>query len=1134
MKLTKLVRRSLTYYWRANLAVALGAAVAVAVLVGSLLVGDSVDASLHRLATERLGRVDYAVAGRRFFTRGLAVRMMARDDVSEWCRSIVPAAAMEGMAEHAGSDAVVPRATIFGVTPDFWALSDEVEPPGLQGRQVILNEHAAEDLGAQEGDAVLVRLVRQGEAPVDTVFGRRAPGETVHSLRLEVADVVPAAGLGAFSLRSGEPRPRNVYMRLKWLTEGLERPDGANLLLVDAEQGRETGAGDRLQDALQGGMRMADYGLRLEAEETGYICLESRRMVLPPEAVSAAQAAAGEDMRAAVTSIYLANSLSTPSADEPVPYSVVAGLDPREEPPLGPLRMADGGEPPALGQDDILLNSWAADRLSASPGQTVSVTYYVHGEDGALQTRTREFTLRGIVSMEGTAVDRGLVPEYEGVTDARTMADWDPPFPIDFGLIGSDDEAYWEEYRTAPKAFISLGAARSMWQSGGRGAGWVTSVRVTPGGRALDGARKGFAARLLEHVSPGDVGVEVIAAREQALRSAEGSTDYATLFLSMSMFIIAAAAGLVGLLFRLGVQRRASQFGIMLATGVSSRKARRALLAEALVIMFAGAALGVPLGVGYAGFIIYSLQTWWAGAIAGFPLALHVSAAGIAAGCVAGIAVGMAAAWWAVRALSRETALELMTGWRALAARASPSGRTWTFGASGLLLAAAAVLVLLGGVFDAISDTAAFFGGGSALLLGLLALVPGLLQNDGGGRRRAVSLPRLAWRGAAQNWLRSTLTAGLLACAAFIIVTVAANRRDPTLLNTRDRQSGAGGYDLLARTSLPIHYDPGTPQGREELNLPEDVLEGAEIVSLALSEGDDVSCLNLQRPQRPRVLGVPPEMVQRGGFRFQSTRGGEDRENPWKLLHESTAGGRSDIPVIPAVADANSARWILKKSLGDAIEVPGRNGQPVKLRLVGLLSRSIFQGELLIARDRFERHLRGSPGRQYFLVRSPEGRQEAVAEALRKGLREMGVTVTPTADLLARYAQVQNTYLATFRTLGGLGLFLGTFGVVAVLLRNVVERRRQLALMLALGFPRRRLVGMLVLENGLLLVGGMAIGAVSALVAVAPHLGSTVAAVRWGELALTLGACLAVGVTCCLVGAAASVRSELLGALRTE
>ena len=77
-----------------------------------------------------------------------------------------------------------------------------------------------------------------------------------------------------------------------------------------------------------------------------------------------------------------------------------------------------------------------------------------------------------------------------------------------------------------------------------------------------------------------------------------------------------------------------------------------------------------------------------------------------------------------------------------------------------------------------------------------------------------------------------------------------------------------------------------------------------------------------------------------------------------------------------------------------------------------------------------------------------------------------------TADRLAEFHRVENTYLSTFQTLGGLGLLLGTVGLAAVLLRNVLERRRELALLGAVGYGRGRLFMIVIAESTLLLVCG--------------------------------------------------------------
>ncbi len=142
--------------------------------------------------------------------------------------------------------------------------------------------------------------------------------------------------------------------------------------------------------------------------------------------------------------------------------------------------------------------------------------------------------------------------------------------------------------------------------------------------------------------------------------------------------------------------------------------------------------------------------------------------------------------------------------------------------------------------------------------------------------------------------------------------------------------------------------------------------------------------------------------------------------------------------------------------------------------------------------------------------------------------------VHPTSEILAAYASVQNTYLLTFQTLGGLGFLLGTLGMVTVVLRSVVERRREFALMLAVGFRKYRLVGMRVLERVLLLLVGVAIGSISSLVAVIPQLMSSQMEVGWGTSALVLVAMVLTGLTSCIIAARVSLRGNLLSALRSE
>lgn len=158
----------------------------------------------------------------------------------------------------------------------------------------------------------------------------------------------------------------------------------------------------------------------------------------------------------------------------------------------------------------------------------------------------------------------------------------------------------------------------------------------------------------------------------------------------------------------------------------------------------------------------------------------------------------------------------------------------------------------------------------------------------------------------------------------------------------------------------------------------------------------------------------------------------------------------------------------------------------------------------------------------------------AVRTVLESTLGDCGFDAEPTSRRLEAFMAVQNTYLSTFQSLGALGLLLGTVGLAVVQLRSVLERRGELALMRAVGFRRRRLAGMVLLENTALLVGGLATGAFAAMIAILPQLAGRSASTPWLSLAGTLIAVLAVGLTAGLVAVRATLRAPLIPALREE
>jgi hypothetical protein len=442
--------------------------------------------------------------------------------------------------------------------------------------------------------------------------------------------------------------------------------------------------------------------------------------------------------------------------------------------------------------------------------------------------------------------------------------------------------------------------------------------------------------------------------------------------------------------------------------------------------------------------------------------------------------------------------------------------------------------LLVGTVAGSVPRVAGFFGAGALSLVAMLCLASVWLRRGRWGSLQGHGLwPvwRLGWRNTAFRPGRSVLCIALIAFATFVIVAVESFKRDePDALV--DRHSGGGGYPLLVETLLPIVHDLNAAEGRDAMNLPAaGPLQSVRFDRFRVRPGDDTSCLNLYQPKNPRILGVTPDFINDARFAFHSSlaESPQERANPWLLLNRDFGDD-----VVPVIADANSMTYVLHMKLGDDFVLPGSSERPTKLRLVAALNDSIFQGEMLMSEQRFMRLFPQWEGYRFFLADLPAGQAPGVTDLLESRLSDFGVDVASTAERLAGFHRVEYTYLATFQMLGGLGLVLGTLGLGAILLRNVLERRRELALLRALGYQRSDFLAMVLAENVLLLIGGLIIGTFCALVAIAPMFLDRGARLPVATLALLLLGVLGTGLLASLGATVAALRAPLLSALRNE
>ena len=938
--------------------VALGVAIATSVIVGALLVGDSMRGSLRELTSERLGKIDSVIVPGGFFSvDSIEKRVGLSKD------AVAPVLLFDQAVIESTGD-VIRRSgavQVIGCDSSFWQMDSTGIVPAveLNDESVVVSAALANDLGVAVGDQVTVRLPVEQAVPADSPLGRKDV-QTEGIPRLKVAEILPDKGLARFSLAASQASPKNIFMSRDLVAEVLDRDGQANVLLsskpIDAEQVRPT---------------LEDMGLKLERvtkefdEETvyDYFNLTSDRLLIDDSAATAIiDAFPTGKVVPALT--YLANEIRRTDAGEDsvsVTYSTIAAMDDSQQIPLS-FSSSDTIDPSSV---PLIANSWLADRLELRVGDKLTIDYYEpEVKNGKEVERQFDAVVTGIVPVTEPerpfgrireAVfdqrptrynDPNLTPTVPGVTDQDSMSDWETPFDLTREIPDEDDQ-YWKNHRLTPKAFIPLNAGKSFFSSRfGNTTGLLIDKSVAANQQDLNDLIVAAMTRVLP-----ELGWSPKSIRGDQFAASKGTTPFDGLFLALSMFVIFSAIMLIAMLFRLGLVARSSELGTLMAVGLKPKQVTRLYLGEGLLISLIGVVIGIAGGIAYASGVLAALRSFWVGAVTVPFLTFHASATSLIVGGLSGLCCGLVALWWTTRSMLKNDAVKLIRGRGEMDEIDSESSRRWPH----LVAATLAVAALVAGGFGAISGGQAaaggFVGGGMMMLIAILIFVYGQLQQ---GERKSgsdlrYSLSRLARSNSTRAPLRSTLTIGLIATASFLIVAINAFRLVPS-------DEGTGGFELIAESAQPVYEDLADPKVQSGLmGADAKQLQGSTLVALRVRRGQDASCNNLYRATEPTVFGVPSSAAaDLDKFRFYAVAPYAQDKLRWSLIDAEATGTVAD--PIPLILDQNTAMWSLQMMAGvGEVKAFTYDAKTIHFKVVGLLENSVLQGRLMIGEKNFQR-----------------------------------------------------------------------------------------------------------------------------------------------------------------------------------
>ena len=829
------------------------------------------------------------------------------------------------------------------------------------------------------------------------------------------------------------------------------------------------------------------------------------------------------------------------------------------------------------------------------------------------------------------------MPDFPNVPDKKSFGKWKPGFDFDATRVRKKDEAYWEKYRGTPKAFVTLKTGQELW---GNRWGNLTSIRYPAGTKHeqveriaafIDPAALGFrTVNLREQAlaatnAPVDFGELFVYFSFFLIAAAAVLTGL------LFTFTIEQRAAEAGLLLAVGwpvkkVRRLFLREGFVLALIGSLAGALLAALytkgvLHALAGVWGGATGGtrfvfapsaVTMAIGVVSGVLVALFAMWLASRRLFKMEAAVLLSGESHSGAGFQPAGptqkmqrpqdstdheeeeprMARMGTDERTASLENIRaireirgenlpdpsdsDLRKGEMSVPRRAASSRVLWFSIAS--LAAALALAVFARG------NSGAFFGAGALLLIAGCLFALAALRRVAGGTG-AESIAQLGARNISRRRGRSLATIAVLASGVFMVIAVdsfrkgapedSARRRDGVAI----RDSGTGGFAFIGESSAPIYEDLNSAKGRDAYALDDKLMSGVRVVQMRVRDGDDASCLNLNRAVQPRILGVnfaeldqlgdedarasgsarapravsdapsetpgvagsakqnapssigrPPAPDASGEGAGRGTRG--RARSPFSLVWREVAA--KDATAVPGVVDANTLQWAMQKKIGDVIEIPGERGEPVRIEIAATVPPSVLQGVVLIPERDFIAKFPNTAGTRFFLVDCPREKMDAVREHLTRQLGDRGLELVPAVKRLAEFNEVENTYLSIFQVLGGLGMLLGSAGLGIVVARNVFERRREFGLLEAVGFTPQTLRRLVFAEHRWLIIGALGIGAVSALTAVWPRLSAQAAHFPWRGILTLLAGMALIGAFCAWLATRLALRRSQLSALRTE
>lgn len=1002
---------------------------------------------------------------------------------------------------------------------------------------IFINEECAKKLHAELDNTMEITFTNF-DFSLESIFSNNEFESKLKS-NFSVKNIVKNEGLGRFHLGIEQGDNPIIFINLKRAQEIFGINNKINTVIISNVGDKYSGVDNSnevkttVSTILDAEIGYTDIGLKVEAFD--YVRITSNQIFFPYSYYKLFSENKDKIKGLEGTSpilTYFVNSISAKNGKN-ISYSSVTGFDVEKDESFGAFTLNSTIEEYVNGKmnnDEIIINNWAAKYLNVSQGDEVTLNYLYLDRLYNLEDLTSDFTIKYIVDIKGKADDKRLMSDFPGIENIESCLDWEPPFPIDLSTITDSDTEYWQKYRGTPKAFISLNKAADLW---GNDFGNLTSIKLNAkNGTTNEDFKKHVEAFLDMEIGAKEAGIIIENVKENNLEAANKMTILPGMFLAFGFFSIITGIMLVINIFIMLAEERKYELGIIRAIGLTRRRLILMFLSEGMIYAIVASILGSILGLFLGYGLIFELNNIWGDYGQNGQIAFYYEVESMFLSFSIGIIIAAITIFLVSFLISKIKIVNII---KDISEPITFKGKTKKgFAILGTFILVISTVITIFSLSSGdieysekymiqlffpcfaifgislllcvfLPRKSAFTIGGLGIffydiwfcltsfnetnvpmmelyvLSGILLVFSALLIvnfnlenlsnliNHIFKRFEFSTIVKTATRYSIRKKFRSIMTIAMFSLVLFLIVALSTTIAIQNKSLDKAVEDQGGGYDIIGRTSQPVFLNLGNKIDRQKNDIDSQTLDKVEISQFKAIGEEGATCSNLNPNLPPLILGVDDNFINENRFQFR-----ESKHNKWNDLKLNLTHNRT-----PIIADHNTLKWLLSGDFGSVFTVIDDYGVKSELEIIGILENSIFSGTFLMSEQNIDKLFPKSASYRYFLfeVKGNED-NDVIAEKLEIELDSLSIDTKSVKETVEKKIALEQSYTSLFQLYLTIGLIVGIASLGIISARSVIERKWEIGILRALGFKRRTVLKLFIIENSYISLIGILIGTV--------------------------------------------------------